>query len=152
MQHSPSWEANRFSASQEIPRILCNRKVHYRTHKCPPPVPVLSHINPNYALHPNSWRSVLLSSHLHLGLPSGFFPSGFPTKTLYALLLSPCMLYAPLVSFFSIWSVFVKRYEKNPLPRGWLEHRKYNVTSNLHQITLRCLEQRMMFSVLPVVQ
>ena len=29
--------------------------------------------------HPTSWRSTLiLSSHLHLGLPSGLFPSGFP--------------------------------------------------------------------------
>ena len=37
-----------------------------------------------------SWRSVLmLSSHLRLGLPSGFFPSGFPIKILYALLLFP---------------------------------------------------------------
>jgi len=34
--------------------------------------------------HPTSWRSVLiLSTHLRLGLPSGHFPSGFPTKTLY---------------------------------------------------------------------
>jgi len=34
--------------------------------------------------HPTSWRSVLiLSTHLCLGLPSGLFPSGFPTKTLY---------------------------------------------------------------------
>ena len=32
--------------------------------------------------HPTSWRSVLiLSTHLGLGLPSGLFPSGFPTKT-----------------------------------------------------------------------
>ena len=30
--------------------------------------------------HPTSWRSILiLSTHLHLGLPSGLFPSGFPT-------------------------------------------------------------------------
>ena len=34
--------------------------------------------------HPTSWRSILiLSTHLCLGLPSGVFPSGFPTKTLY---------------------------------------------------------------------
>ena len=32
--------------------------------------------------HPTSWRSILiLSSQLHLGLPGGLFPSGFPTKT-----------------------------------------------------------------------
>ena len=34
--------------------------------------------------HPTSWRSILiLSTHLLLGLPSGLFPSSFPTKTLY---------------------------------------------------------------------
>jgi hypothetical protein len=42
MEQSLSWEANWFSASQEIPRILWNLKVHYRIHKCPPPVPILS--------------------------------------------------------------------------------------------------------------
>ena len=39
--------------------------------------------------HPTSWRSILiLSTHLCLGFPSGLFPSGFPTKTLYTPLLS----------------------------------------------------------------
>ena len=36
MVQSPSWAANWFAASQEIPRILQNPKVHYRTHKRPP--------------------------------------------------------------------------------------------------------------------
>ena len=60
MVQSPSWEANWFAASQEIPRISWNPKVHYRTHKHPPPVPILGQPNPVHIptshlleIHPN---------------------------------------------------------------------------------------------------
>jgi len=46
MVQSPSWEANGFAASQEIPRISRNPNVHYRTHKRPPPVSILVQPNP----------------------------------------------------------------------------------------------------------
>ena len=51
---STAWEANRFSASQEIPHILWKTEVHYRIHKCPPPVLFLSHIDPVHAPTPSN--------------------------------------------------------------------------------------------------
>jgi len=52
----------------------------------------LSWANPIQSIypHPTSWRSILIySTHLRLSHPSGLFSSGFPTKTLYALLSQP---------------------------------------------------------------
>jgi hypothetical protein len=66
----------------ELTSILRNQTVHYRVHKSPPMVHILSQINQVHTIlsylstiHLNNFH------HLHLGLPSGLFPTGFPTYT-----------------------------------------------------------------------
>jgi len=79
IQQGLHWESNGSSSRQEIPRIICNLKVHYHVHKSPLLVNVFSHISPRPSAI--SWRLMLiLSSHLRLRVPNGHHPAGFPPK------------------------------------------------------------------------
>jgi len=61
--HSPSWESNGFSASQEIPHILWNPRVHYRSSQAPAtcPYPEPDQSSP-LCSHITSWKSILILS------------------------------------------------------------------------------------------
>ena len=48
------------TASQEIPLVLWNPKVQYRTHKFPPPLPILHQLHPVPTTPLNSRRSILM--------------------------------------------------------------------------------------------
>ena len=104
MVQSPSWEANWFAASQEIPRISRNPKVHYRTHKRPATVSILgqpnpvriptSHlleIHPNI-IHPSTPRSPQWS-------PSLRFPHQDPIHPLSSPIRATCPAHLILLDF-----------------------------------------------------
>jgi len=91
-----------FQLVKKFPAFYETRRFYYRIHKCPLPVPILSQIKP---VHNPTFHflkiHLILSSCLRLGLPSGLFPSGFPTKTLHTPLLSPIRVTCPFHLIFS---------------------------------------------------
>jgi hypothetical protein len=80
-------------------------------HWSPPQARPIQSISP----YPISLIPILiLSTHLRLGLPIGLFPSGFPTKILYALLFYPmhATCPAPLTPLtWIILSIFGEEYK-----------------------------------------
>jgi hypothetical protein len=95
MERSPSWEAANCAATQKLPSILWNPKVHYRVHKNPPLVTILSQINPFHTT-PSFLRSILiLSTYPHIGLPSGLFPSGLVTTIVHVFFSFPIRATCP---------------------------------------------------------
>jgi len=75
-------------------------------HNSPPLVSVLSQMNSVHITPPCFSSILILSSHLRLDLTSGLFPSGFPTKNLYAFLIclirATCPAYPILLDFITL--------------------------------------------------
>ena len=106
MVQSPSWEANWFAASQAIPRISRNPKVHYRTHKRPPLVSILGQLNPVHIptshlleihpniIHPSTPRSPQWS-------PSLRFPHQDPLHPLSSPICATCPTHLILLEFIT---------------------------------------------------
>ena len=97
MVQSPYWEANWFAASQEILRISRNPKVHYRTHKRPPPVSFLGQPNPVHIptshlleihpniIHPSTPRSPQWSLPLRFPHQEPIHPLSSPIRAILTL-------------------------------------------------------------------
>ena len=79
------------------------RRFHHCVHNTLPPIRISE--PDQTSPHPTSSRySLILSSHLCTGLPSGLFPSDLLTKPWLHLSFLPYALNASPISFFLIWS------------------------------------------------
>ena len=98
MVQNPSWEANWFAAGQEIPRISRNPKVHYRTHKRPPPVSILGQPYPvhiptshlleiHHIIHPSTSSSPQWSPSLRFPQQDPIHPFPSPIRATCPVLL-----------------------------------------------------------------
>ena len=105
MVQIPSWEANWFAASQEIPRISRNPKVHFRTNNRPPTVSILGQPNPVHI--PTSHLLEIRPNIVHSPTPRSpqYTPSlrFLQQERIHPLLLTHASNAQP-ISFFSILS------------------------------------------------
>ena len=132
MVQSPSWPANCFAASQEIPLISRNPKIHYRIHKGPSPVPILGQPNPVYIptshhleihpniIHPSTPRSPQWSPFLRFPHQDHIHPLSSPIR-------ATCPVHLILLDFEMDWAcgaystyMFAKssntKFHENPSP------------------------------------
>jgi hypothetical protein len=71
-------------------------------------------------LQPSPLRTILISFHLCLGLPSGLFHTNFPSKTLYAI---PCYVHLTILDFIilisgkerRLWSSLLRSFLHPPV-------------------------------------
>jgi hypothetical protein len=129
MEKGPSWEANCLQLVKKFSAFYGTQK--FRTALTSARHLSLFWASPIHSSHPHptSWSSILtLSSHLRLGLPSGLFPSDFPTRTLYTTLPSPIRATCP---------AHLNRLDFITLTMLGKEYRHYNIILHYYIKILR---------------
>jgi hypothetical protein len=118
MEQRPSWEANQsLQLVKNFPRF-------YGTRKSLTILTSARHLSLSWANsiqsprpRPTVWRSnLILSSYLRLGLPTGLFPSDFPTNTLCTPLSSSISATCPahvILLDFTTRTILGKVYQLN---------------------------------------
>jgi hypothetical protein len=118
MEQNPSWQANSHSTSHEIARLLWKPKVlHGFQNSLPSRTLSWARWIQSTPSHNVSLRSILiLSYYLRRDLPSGIFPSSFPTKIVNAFLTfhthATCPAYLILLYLITI-IIFGEAYKFN---------------------------------------